>query len=113
MASKRETVDGIVEHLQAAGEVSVKPMFGEYGLYCGNKMVGTICNDSLFIKMNEPGKAFAAGHYSEAPPYPGAKDALQINANKLTDALWLSELVRLSAEALPAPKPKKPKAPKP
>ena len=85
-------------------------MFGEYGLYCGAKLVGSICDDQLFIKMNEPGKAFAQGHYQEASPYQGAKAALYIDADKLKDAAWLTELVRLSADALPAPKPKKPKA---
>ncbi len=96
-----------MSQVQAAGEVSARKMFGEYGLYCDGKMVGTICDDQLFIKMNEPGKAFAEGHYHEASPYDGAKAALQIKADKLEDVAWLSELVRLSAEALPAPKAKK------
>lgn len=43
---------------------------------------------------------------SEAPPYPGAKPSFLIE-DQIDDRAWLSELVRISAKELPAPKPKK------
>ncbi|TCQ04429.1 MULTISPECIES: TfoX/Sxy family protein [Sphingomonas] len=111
MASDRKTVAFIVDQLAAAGEVSAKPMFGEYGLYCDGKMVGLICDDQLFVKPTAGGRAFA-GAIDEAPPYPGAKPCLLVDADRWDDAEWLADLVRISTAELPVPKPKKAKATK-
>ncbi|MES3101198.1 TfoX/Sxy family protein [Sphingomonas faeni] len=111
MASDRKTVAFIVDQLAAAGEASAKPMFGEYGLYCDGKMVGLICDDQLFVKPTPGGSAFA-GAIDEAPPYPGAKPCLLVDADRWDDAEWLAELVRISTAELPMPKPRKPKVEK-
>lgn len=108
MASDRKTVAFIVDQLTAAGEVSAKPMFGEYGVYCNGRMVALICDDQLFVKPTPGGRAFA-GAIDEAPPYPGAKPCLLVDADRWDDAEWLAELVRISTAELPMPKPKKPK----
>ena len=108
MASDRKTVDFILDQIAAAGTVSAKPMFGEYGLYCDGKMVAIVADDQLFIKPTEAGRAFA-GEPEEAPPYPGAKPYLLVDGDRWEDGEWLSELMRVSSEALPAPKPKVPK----
>jgi hypothetical protein len=44
----------------------------------------------------------------EAPPYPGAKNSFLIR-DRFEDREWMSELVRVTAEELPDPKPKKEK----
>lgn len=67
-----------------------------------------ICNDRLFIKPTEGGRAFIED-VVEAPPYPGAKPIFLIE-DQIEDADWLSELVRTTTRELPAPKPKKKKA---
>lgn len=108
MASKQETVDRIVEPLVGL-DVSARKMFGEYGLYCGAKLVGSICDDTLFIKTTKAGTDFTGPDQPQASPYPGAKPGLQISPAQIADATWLRELVTLTAAALPAPKPKKPK----
>ena len=59
MASNRKTVAFIVERLAAAGDVSAKPMFGEYGVYCDGRMVALVCDDQLFVKPTPGGRAFA------------------------------------------------------
>jgi DNA transformation protein and related proteins len=46
----------------------------------------------------------------EGPPYPGAKPQLIVGEDKWDDAVWLSNLFRVTADALPVPKPKKKKA---
>jgi TfoX/Sxy family transcriptional regulator of competence genes len=111
MASDPKTVAFIVDQLAAAGDVSAKPMFGEYGVYCDGRMVAMICDDQLFVKPTAGGRAFA-GAIDEAPPYPGAKPCLLVDAHRWDDAEWMAELVRISAAELPLPKPKKPKAKK-
>ncbi len=107
MASEQTFVDFIVDQIENAGEISAKKMFGEYGLYSGEKLFALICDDKLFIKPTQAGRAFI-GNVVEAPPYPGAKPSFLIE-DKVEDRGWLSELVRVSVAELPMPKPKKKK----
>lgn len=81
-------------------------MFGEYALYCEGKLVGLICDDTLFVKPTVAGRAYV-GSVEEAPPYRGAKPSLQIPAARWENGAWLSGLVRATADELPQPKPKK------
>ena len=50
MATQRETTEFILEQLQGAGETRVQAMFGEYALYLDGKVLGFICDDTLFLK---------------------------------------------------------------
>jgi DNA transformation protein len=105
MASQQATVDAIVFCASGAGDVSARKMFGEYALYCDGKVVALICNDQLFIKPTTAGRRIA-GAVDEAPPYSGAKPSLLIPRERWEDGVWLSGLVRASADELPPPKPK-------
>jgi TfoX/Sxy family transcriptional regulator of competence genes len=105
MASDPKFIAFIVDQASCAGEVRAKPMFGEYGIYCDGRMVAMVCGDRLFVKPTPAGRAFAPDA-DEAPPYPGAKPCLLIDTEQLEDGEWLSELVRISAAALPLPKPR-------
>ena len=105
MASDSKTVTFIVDQTSGAGDVRAKPMFGEYGIYCDGKMVAMICDDQLFVKPTPAGRSIAR-NVGEAPPYPGAKPCLLIDAGYWDDRDWLTELFRVSAAALPHPKPR-------
>lgn len=105
MASNAKTVAFLVDQIANAGTVHAKPMFGEYGLYCDGKMVAMICDDRLFVKPTASGRDFA-GTMEEAPPYPGAKPCLLIDEDRWDDSEWLTQLIGISAAALPMPKPK-------
>lgn len=107
MASDPNFVDFIVEQIDNAGAISAKKMFGEYALYSGEKLFALICDNKLFIKPTQAGRTFI-GEVVEAPPYPGAKPSFLIE-DKIEDRTWLSELVKLSVQELPLPKPKKKK----
>jgi TfoX/Sxy family transcriptional regulator of competence genes len=108
MSTQQKTVDYILDQLGNADTISARKMFGEYALYCDSKVVALICDDQLFIKPTEAGKEFLKdpemGH-----PYPGSKEYFHIEGDKWEEAKWLRELVQLTAQALPKPKPKKPK----
>lgn len=108
MSSKQSTVDFIVEQISSTGIVSAKKMFGEYGIYCGEKMVALVCDDQLFVKPTPDGKAFL-GECTEGPPYPGAKLCFIIPGEKWDDHEWLSHLIKITAAQLPIPKKKAPK----
>jgi TfoX/Sxy family transcriptional regulator of competence genes len=105
MASDPKTVAFIVDQASGAGDVRAKPMFGEYGIYCDDRMVAMVCDDRLFVKSTSVGRAFASDA-DEAPPYPNAKPCLVINAERWDDGEWLAELFRVSAAALLLPKPR-------
>ena len=106
MATDRRTVDYLVDQMAAAGAVTARPMFGEYGVYCDGKMIGIIGDEQLFIKPTVGGRALASDA-EEASPYPGAKPHLLIDADRWEDREWLADLVRVTAVELPAPKPAK------
>lgn len=110
MASDQNFVEYIAEQAADAGSITYKKMFGEYGVYVDGKIVGLVCDNQLFIKPTEAGRALIS-KVVEAPAYPGAKPSFLIEEG-LDDGEWLSNLFRVTAQALPAPKPKKAK-PKP
>ena len=109
MATKQSTVDYILEQLSGVKSVVAKKMFGEYAIYCGAKVVALVCNEQLFVKQTVAGKKFI-GRVKEAPPYKGAKPCYLISGDRWEDQDWLSELIKISAAELPAPKPKKKKS---
>jgi DNA transformation protein and related proteins len=108
MASKQSNVDFILEQLADAGDVSARKMFGEFAIYCRGKVVALFCDDQLFIKPTDAGRAFIEqdGKVKEGAPYPGAKPWFLIGGDRCEDGEWLSELVRKSERELPPPKPK-------
>lgn len=107
MASNKDFVDYIVEQIENAGEITYKKMFGEYALYSDSKIVALICDNQLFVKQTEGGRAFI-GDVKEAPAYPGAKMSFLIE-DKIDDREWMSQLIRITVDELPEPKPKKKK----
>ena len=107
MASDQKFVDFIIEQIDIPQQISYKKMFGEYGLYYGDKIVALVCDNKLFVKPTAAGRAYI-NDIVEAPPYPGAKPSFLIE-EQLEDRAWLKELINITAQELPAPKPKKKK----
>lgn len=108
MASDKTFMDFVLDQIDSASEITAKKMFGEYGVFSDKKIFALICDNKLFIKPTEAGRAFI-GDVVEAPPYPGAKNSFLIE-DKLEDREWLSQLVSITVKALPEPKPKKKKS---
>lgn len=105
MATDQDFVDYVCEQISGVGPVTYKKMFGEYALYANEKVFAFACDNQLFIKPTNAGREFI-GKPVEAPPYPGAKMYFMVN-EKLDDADWLSQLIKISYAELPAPKAKK------
>jgi len=106
MTSSQATVDYILDQISALGTTRARKMFGDYALYCGEKVVGLICEDQLFIKYTDAGKKFAEGRYTEGCAYKGAKPSMNVT-DGIDDRDFITALVRLTADALPQPKVKK------
>ena len=105
MSSQQKTVDYILEQSAGAGTMTARKMFGEYGLYCDGKIMAFICDDQLFIKPTEAGRAYL-GAVTEAEAYPGSRMYFLIDGDRWDDADWLAGLVKATADDLPAAKPK-------
>lgn len=108
MASKEEIVFLILDQIKGAGSISAKKMFGEYAIYCNNKIVALVCDNMFFVKPILGGKSFI-GEVDEQPPYPGAKKYYLISDERWEDSEWMSELIKVTQEEVPEPKAKKTK----
>jgi len=105
MASSQNTIDYIIEQISGAQNVIAKKMFGEYAIYCNEKIVALVCDDQLFIKPTKAGKDFT-GNVVEGNPYPGAKPYFLISGELWEDNEWLSQLISITTSELPLPKKK-------
>jgi TfoX/Sxy family transcriptional regulator of competence genes len=101
VASDREFFTFVCEQLRGAGEISSRRMFGEAAVYLEDKVVGLVCDNQLFVKATEPGRA-KIGVPVEAPPFPGANNWFLLA--DLDDPEFLADLIRTTADALPVPK---------
>ncbi len=104
MASTPDFVQYVCDQLSGAGEIYYKKMFGEYGVYCNEKFIGLIINNEFFLKPTEHGRKVLQ-EVAEASPYDGAKPHFLIS--ELEDKEFLTDLIKITYEQLPAPKPKK------
>jgi len=107
MGTSKETVARILEQLEPL-DVRARAMFGEYGLYCDEKIVGLICGDVLFVNPTEVSADFGS-EADLAPPYPGAKDYYRVPEERLQDLDHLHAFIQRTADVLPLPKKKSPK----
>ncbi|NCC51052.1 MAG: TfoX family protein [Spartobacteria bacterium] len=106
MASDAAFIEFIIDQMSDAGCVASRKMFGEYAIYCDEKVVALVCDNQLFVKPTDGGRTFI-GEVVEAPPYPGAKNYFLIE-DKFDDREWISQLITITAREVPKPKPKKP-----
>lgn len=112
MGTRAETIEFLTDQLGALPGIRTRSMFGEYGVYYGEKVVGFVCDDTLFVKPTDAGRAYI-GTPEEAPAYPGSKLYFKVDGDRWEDREWLTGLIDCTAAALPAPKPKAPRKTKP
>ena len=110
MASDKVFIEFITGQMEDAGFISHRQMFGEYVIYCDNKVVALVCDNKLFVKPTAGGREYI-GNVVEAPPYPGAKLCFLIE-DAYEDQEWLSGLIMITAQELPLPKPRRKKSAK-
>ena len=106
MASSLSFVTYVCEQMAQAGDIRFRKMFGEYGIYCNDKIVALVCDDQLFIKITKEGAALAP-QLPKAPPYDGAKDYFLYE--DVDDREHMIAFVQATCRELPMPKPKKKK----
>lgn len=108
MATGADFIQYVLDQADLPG-LSTRKMFGEYALYLRERVVALACDNQLFVKPTEAGRALLP-QPQEGFPYPGAKPWWHLA--ELDDRELLRGLLQATADALPPPKPKKPKKPK-
>ncbi|MGK0482042.1 MAG: TfoX/Sxy family transcriptional regulator of competence genes [Planctomycetota bacterium] len=107
MSTARSTIDDVLGRL-APLNVRARAMFGEFVLYCDEKVVALICDDRVFLKETEALSGIDES-FESGPPYPGAKDHRILHDRFLHDEKRLRVLVQGTADLLPLPKKRKAK----
>jgi TfoX/Sxy family transcriptional regulator of competence genes len=108
MSTSKETAAFIEDQLSGL-DIRTGRMFGEFALYCDTKVVGFICDDTLFIKPSSADPALFE-RTSPGHPYPGSKEYHSVPGDALDDHEWLITAIQSTADALPLPAPKKPRS---
>ena len=104
MASDSRTVTFIADQGGLGSRLTFKRMFGEYALYLDGKVVALVCDNKLFLKPTEAGRALL-GAPTEAQAYPGSRHYFLLE-EELEDPDLLRRALEVTASTLPMPKPK-------
>ena len=101
MPSTKAYLDFVSDQLSEAGEVSFRPMMGEYVLYYRGKVIGGIYDDRFLVKPTKSAAALMPDAQKELP-YAGAKEMLLVD--NVDDKAFLRELLDALYADLPARK---------
>lgn len=110
MSTDASFADHVLDQIGGAGAVTLRKMFGEYGVYCDGKLVALVCDNQFFLKP----LPVALAHIPDpifGLPYPGAKPHVLL-VDELDNADLMTFLVRAVADYLPTPRSKKAKSAK-
>lgn len=105
MASDPSFVEHVCDQLRGIPGLAHRKMFGEYALYVHGKVVALVCDNQLFVKRTEAGRQLLESP-TEGAPFPGAKPYFMADEH-IDNSELLTALLLATADALPAPKPKK------
>jgi TfoX/Sxy family transcriptional regulator of competence genes len=106
MASNIEFVEYVCDQINNDKNISYRKMFGEYAIYCNEKVVGLICDNKFFLKITDGGRKILK-EVLEVPAYKGAKPSFLIEM--LDDRDYMSNLINTTYNELPDVKVKKKK----
>ncbi|WP_337171797.1 TfoX/Sxy family protein [Gemmatimonas aurantiaca] len=104
MATSREFMDFVHERIGLGARVTSRRMFGEYAVYLDGKVLLFVCDNCVFLKPTTAAEPLVH-HLPQGAPYPGAK-AYRILDELLEDPVRLQEVLQVTADALPMPKPR-------
>ena len=100
MACNTDFVLYIVDQCSGAGDISVRKMMGDYCIYCDGVLFGLICDNNLYVKETDAGRAFLK-EVILRPPYDGAKEYFYIG--DVDDRDYLTDLITITLPALSKP----------
>lgn len=84
--------------------VRVHKMFGEYALYWDNRVVGLICNNTVYVKITEKTTKILGENYQTGFAYPGAKASFWLDSEILENRDLFRQLLRECSKDVPVKK---------
>ena len=104
-------MDFLLDQLGDLPGLRTRRMFGEYCVYVDDKPIGFVCDDQLYVKPTPAGEALLTEpvwgkFYEKATPH------LLLTPDCWDERDLLRGLLLATADALPAPRPKKPRQPR-
>ncbi len=106
MSTSRDFVDFVLDKLRDRSVFFCTAMFGEYALYAKGKVVGLICDNTLYVKIL-PASSVLEKECEKDHPYPGAKLHYVITEDQLESIYDLPETLVSISKSLPASKSKR------
>lgn len=104
MSSRKEFVEYVCSQLSDLGEITYRPMMGEYLIYVNGKYCVGICDNQMFLKSISKVKKMLK-EIIEQPMYDGAKPSYLIT--DIDDKEYLCKIVKATYKELPESKKKK------
>ncbi len=104
MATSAEFIQFVSDQIQPAGNIRYRKMFGEYMLYCDDRPVLLVCDDTVYVKQIDAAQRIFAAHGVTpdlGTPYDGAKSHYVLDIENADLAI---DMVRELARILPLPK---------
>ncbi len=93
MSTTQDFADYILDSVNDK-KSSVTKMFGEYALYYDKKVVGLICDNTLFLKITDfSKKILEAVKVKTGPAYPRSKDFYIVGEEILEDNKLLKKII--------------------
>lgn len=105
MATTKEFHDYVLGQLQKTGDATTRKMMGEYCVYYSGKLVGNICDNTLFLKSTESALSLLPDA-ERGYPYEGSK-SLMVIMDELENIELLSNVLHAMYEDLPQPQKRK------
>ncbi|GAB0174823.1 MAG: hypothetical protein HHAS10_07020 [Candidatus Altimarinota bacterium] len=108
MSTSKDSLTYFLECLEGTPDLRAKAMFGEYGIYSGDKMFALACDNTLFLKTFPETIPYFSDTMTKA--YPGSKNTAPANPEWLeSEKEKLIDIVKITLLLTPPPKPKKKK----
>ena len=95
MSSTKEYKDYILEQLRDVGNISYRPMMGEFLLYKDGILFCGIYDDRLLVKITKNNKKY---NIEEEIPYPGAKPMYLVSY--IDNSILLNEIIEITYDDL-------------
>jgi len=105
MATSKDFATYVEDALRHIAKTRIRAMFGEYAIYCDDMVVGSICDDIVFIKITPGTRALFGPEAQVAPPYPGAKPNYVVPEAMLEDRELIKSAISVCRKDLGAKKP--------
>lgn len=97
MTTSEDYINWILDSLDNK-KVSLRKMFGEYAVYFDKKVVGFVCDNTFFLKINDNSTELLSKNHKNikyGPAYPGSKDYYILSEEILENKKFVNHLLEV------------------